>query len=126
MRVKEIDVNKIRGPNFGLPNDPEKDEKLTDLLTKANKGELPVFEIIADVELIKPFCSFKPDPKLLEAARPGFVADLENGTPRFLLTYQEGNNLIMSDDYYAYNLYLSEGFTRVPCVILGDTDLTDV
>lgn len=123
---KKVAVGKIHPPNFGLHDNPEKDEKLIDLLAKANKGEIPVCEKMVDVKLIKPFCSYKPDPKLLEAARPGFVADLKNGDPRFLLTYQDGDKLIMSDDYYAYNLYLSEGFTKVPCVILGDTDLADL
>ena len=124
MAIEYIDINKMIPPKFGLPDNPEKDEKLIELITKAEKKEIPVYEGIVDINAIKPFCTYKPKDKDLQRSRPGFIKDLHEGNPRFLLTYQEGDKLIMSDDYYAYYLYVNEDFVKIPCVILGETTLT--
>ena len=90
---------------------------------KERKGEIPSIEAIIDIDLIKPFCAYKPSKDRLDSIRAWFTNEFENGHPRLMVTYEEDGRLVMSDDYYAYYLYLEEGIKRVPCIILGDTTL---
>jgi hypothetical protein len=106
-----------------MPNAPEKDEKLIELIISAKKDEIPVYEGVVDITKIKPFCEYKPNKERVKDTRNHLKQNIENQKPPLLLVYQEDENLIMSDDYNAYFTYLSEGFKKVPCIILGETDI---
>lgn len=112
--------------NFGMPDNPDKDEKLIELLISAKKKEINVYTGTVDIEKIKPFCDYKPEKESFKRTRESLKNNLIKGDPPMLHVYQDGEYLIMSDDYSAYYMYKEEGFTKVPCVIFGDTDIADI
>lgn len=116
-----IDINKITY-KFGMPNDPDKDEKLVDLLAKSCDKKIPVYVAVIPMEKIKPFCSYKPKKEDLDKIRERYLQYVLDKEPQFLHVYSQEDSFIMSDDYYAYYVYLEAGFKDAPCIILGDTD----
>jgi len=119
--IEEIDVNKIVN-KFGLPDNPEKDEKLVGLLSKAHKKEIPVYIAVLPIDTIKPFCTYRPKKADLDKIRGRYLQYVLDREPQFLHVYPEEDQFIMSDDYYAYYVYLEAGFKEAPCIILGETD----
>lgn len=120
-----MDTSKIK-PNFGMPNAPEKDEKLIGLIVSAKKEETPVYKAVVDINKIKPYCDYKPPKERYEKTREYFRQNIEKFDPPSLHVYQDGEYLIMSDDYNAYYMYLDEGFKKVPCIIFGETDIKEI
>lgn len=120
-----MDTSKIK-PNFGMPDAPEKDEKLIELIIAAKKEVAPVYKAIVDIEKIKPFCDYKPPKERYEKTREYLKQNIKKFDPPSLHVYQDGDFLIMSDDYTAYFMYLDEGFEKVPCIIFGETDIEGV
>jgi len=112
--------------NFGMPDNPDKDEKLIDLLMLATKKKINVYKGVVDIEKIKPFCDYRPEKESFKKTRESLKNNLIKGDPPLLHVYQDGDYLVMSDDYYSYYMYKEEGFTKVPCVIFGDTDIEDI
>lgn len=112
--------------NFGMPNNPDKDEKFIELLVSAEKKEINVYTGIVDIDKIKPFCDYKPEEGSFNKTRESLKDNIIELDLPMLHVYQDGEYLIMSDDYYAYYMYKEEGFTKVPCVILGDIDIDGV
>jgi hypothetical protein len=120
-----MDTSKLHS-KFGMPNAPDKDEKLIDLIVSAKKEETPVYSAIVDINRIKPFCEYKPNKEKFEKTKEYLRQNIEKQDPPLLHVYQDGENLIMSDDYNAYYMYLEEGFSKVPCIIFGETDIEGV
>lgn len=120
--IKYIDPNLIVS-KFGLPDYPEKDEKLIELFLKANNKEIPVYVALIPMNIIKPFCEFKPRREALDNIREKYLQYVLDRDPQYLHIYQEDNHFIMSDDYYAYNIYLEADFEKAPCLIFGETTL---
>lgn len=120
-----MDTSKLN-PDFGMPNSPDKDEKLIELIVSAKKGETHVYTAIVDIDKIKPFCNYKPSKENFEKTRKQLKENIERHDPPFLHVYQDGDSLVMSDDYYAYYMYLEVNFKKVPCIIFGDTDISGV
>ncbi|MGV8130712.1 MAG: hypothetical protein ACP5N7_01255 [Candidatus Pacearchaeota archaeon] len=120
-----MDTGKLQ-PDFGMPNAPEKDEKLIELIVSAKKEETPVYKAVVDINKVKPFCDYKPPKERYEKTREYFKQNIEKFDPPSLHLYQDGEYLIMSDDYNAYYMYLNEGFKKVPCIIFGETDIKEV
>lgn len=120
-----MDVSKLQ-VNFGMPDNPEKDETLIELITSAKKGEIPVYTAIVDIQKIKPICDYKPNKKRFDKTEEYLRKNIEKHDPPRLHVYQNGEYLIMSDDYNAYFMYLEEGFKMVPCIIFGEVDLEGV
>ena len=75
---------------------------------------------------IKPFCEYKPEKESFKKTKESLKNGLIKGDPPLLHVYQDGKYLIMSDDYNAYYMYKDEEFTKVPCVIFGDTDIAGI
>jgi len=120
-----MDVTKLQ-PSFGMPDNPEKDETLIKLITSAKKGETPVYTAIVDINKIKPFCDYKPKKERFNKTEKYLIKNIEDQDPPRLHVYQNGEYLIMSDDYNAYFTYIEEGFKMVPCIIFGEVDLDGV
>lgn len=112
--------------NFGMPNNPDKDQKLIDLVVSAKKKEINVYTGTVDIEKIKPFCEYKPEKESFKKTKESLKNGLIKGDPPLLHVYQDGEYLIMSDDYNAYYMYKDEEFTKVPCVIFGETDIEGI
>jgi len=119
--IQNIDISKIK-IDFGLPNHPDKDEKLIDLFAKAHKKEINVYVGDVCMDHIKPFCSYKPNQKTLDNIKDRYLEYIKDGDPQYVHVYPENDVFIMSDDYTAYYIYLNAGLKTAPCVILGDTD----
>lgn len=111
---------------FGMPDNPDKDQKLIDLLALARKKEINVYTGTVDIQKIKPFCDYKPKKDLFLKTKESLKNNIIKGDPPKLHVYQDGDHFIMSDDYYAYYMYKGEGFLMVPCVILGETDIEGI
>ncbi len=120
-----LDTSKLK-PNFGMPNDPEEDEKLIELIGSAKRGEIPVFTAIVDINKIKPYCDYKPAKESFDKTKEYLRKNIEKHDPPLLHVYQDGENLIMSDDYNAYFMYLEEGFKKVSCIIFGETSIEGI
>lgn len=109
--------------NFGMPDYPEKDEKLIKLISSAQKDLVPAYKAIVDIKKIKPFCEYKPKKKDFKKQKKFIVRNIAKGDPPSLHVYQEGEYFIMSDDYNSYFNYLDQGFSEVPCIIFGKTNI---
>ena len=120
-----MDVSKLQS-NFGMPDNPEKDETLIELIISAKKGETPVYTAIVNIQKIKPFCDYKPKKERFDKTEEYLRKNIEKQDPPHLHVYQNGEYLIMSDDYNAYFMYIEEGFKMVPCIIFGEVDLEGV
>jgi len=120
-----MDVNRLES-KFGLPDNPEKDEKLIDLLVSAKKGLIPVYTAIVEITKIKPFCDYKPPKNRFDKTEQYLKTNIEKYDPPVLHVYQDGDHFIMSDDYNAYFMYLEEEFKMVPCIIFGEFDIEGV
>lgn len=115
---KNIDISKIK-VQFGGKNEP-KDEVLLYLLKKAYKGELLVRVVLIKAEGIKPFSHFKPD--ISEEFRNYFDNQEKQGNPPPIHVYPSDEYFIMSDDYRAFLLYKEKNYTKIMCVLLGDSE----
>ena len=124
-KYKYIDLARIdldRGiiAKFGLTDNPEKDESLVELLIKADKGEIPIYEAVVHIDKIIPFCEFKPKKVTMDALKPFFLKEIKKGNMTPLCVYPQGDFFVMSDNYHAYYFYIEQGFKGVPCIIFGD------
>lgn len=120
-----MDTSKLK-PNFGMPDNPEKDEKLIELIMLAREGKIPVYTAIVDINKLKPFCDYKPKKESFDKTKEYLRKNIEKHEPPLLHVYQEGDYLIMSDDYNSYFMYLEEEFKKVPCIIFGETNIKEV
>ena len=99
---------------------PLKDEKLMGLLKKAYKGELLVRTALIKIDGIKPFTDFKPE--ISNEFREYFEKCEKQRTPLPLYVYPENEMFVMSDDFNSYYSYLEKGYTKVMCILLGDSN----
>lgn len=117
-----IDISKIN-VQFGGDHEP-KDEKLMQLLKNAYSGKLLVRIALIKVEGIKPFSNFKPK---TSSQYQGYFEKLEKkGSPPPIYVYPENDHFVMSDDYNAYYLYIKMNYSKIICVLLGDSDSKDI
>lgn len=119
--IQYIDPNKII-VNFGLPDNPEKDDKLIELFRKAHEKKIPVYVGDIYIDKIKPFCAYKPKQQTLDSIKERYLQYVQDGEPQSLHVYPDGEFFIMSDDYAAYFTYLNAGLKTAPCIIFGETD----
>jgi len=120
-----MDVYRLTA-NFGMPDNPEKDEKLIELIKSAKRRSTPVYTATVEIQKIKPFCEYKPKVDAFKKTKDHLKKSIEKNDPPLLHVYQDGDHLIMSDDYNAYYTYKEEGFNMVPCIIFGETDIEGV
>ena len=118
--LERLDVDRGTIARFNLTNYPEKDEKLPELLEKADMGEIPVYQAIVPLEKIIPFCNFKPEKQTMKYLEPLFLEQVKEGIMPPLNVYPENGLFVMSTDYHAYYFYIEQGFKEVPCIIFGD------
>jgi len=125
MSIQNINPQDIK-VQFGLPEHPEQDKKLLDLIVAAHTQQIPTYQAVIPIEIIKPFCAYKPKDDEHERFKVTFLADLNRGVPEKLYVYQDGDEFIMSDDYHSYFAYIEEGFKKVPCIVFGECDHPEV
>jgi len=114
----KIDISKIK-VQFGGKNEP-KDKKLIELLKKAYKGELLVRVVLIKTEGIKPFSDYRPD--ISGEFRKNFEEKEKQGSPSPIYAYPSKDYFIMSDDYRAYYLYKEKKYSKIMCILLGESD----
>lgn len=114
----KIDLSKIR-VKFGGDNEP-RDQKLIDLLKDAYSENLLVRTALIKIESIYPFSTFKP--KTSEEYRKYFEELEKQGSPPPIYVYPFKDHFIMSDDYNAYYLYKEKKYSKIICVLLGDSN----
>lgn len=115
--IDNINISKIN-VQFGGNNEP-KDEKLIKLLKSAYSGKLLVRIALIKEENIKPFSNFKPD--ISNNFSEYFESLEKEGNPPPLHVYPENDYFVMSDDYNSYFLYKEKGYSKIMCILLGDS-----
>lgn len=123
--IIKVDPNKIK-IQFGLPDHPPLDKKLAELMALAGDDLIPAYLGLVAMDKIKPFSEFKPKKKDLDPLYDKLLKYVAEKDPHPIHVYQQGEHFIMSDDYYAYYVYLNSGFELAPCVILGEFNSPDV
>mgnify|MGYP001563547206 CR=1 FL=1 len=113
-----MDISKIK-VKFGGKNEP-KDEKLIELLMKAYSGELFVRVALIKIEGIKPFSDFQPD--ISPEFRIGFENKEKQNKPPPIYVYPSTEYFVMSDDYRTYYMYKEKRYSKIMCILLGDSE----
>ena len=113
--TKHINAKDIK--TFG-PGSPPRDDKLIKILELAYQDKIPVHKALIRRTSIKPHSDFKPD--LESATAKHFREKVKEEKYPYLHVYVEGDDFIMSDDYYGYYAYLAHGYEVMPCVVLGE------
>lgn len=109
--------------NTTFPPDMPQDPHLMGLLKQAYQGEILCTMAVAKMEVIKPFSDYVPI--ITKAYKNHFNQSLVQNKPPVLYVYVQDDNLIMSDDYAAYAMYLQLGLSSAKCVVIGDTPVID-
>lgn len=118
----KMDISKIK-VKFGGDNEP-RDQKLIELLKDAYSGNLLVRTVLIKAEAIKPFSDFMP--KISDQYRKYFEEVEKQETPPPLYVYPDNEYFIMSDDYNAYYLYKEKNYSKIMCILLGDSDSKEI
>lgn len=114
--MKNIKLSDIK-IQFGGKFAP-KDKKFIELYKKAFNEEIPVYWAMIDIEAIKPYSKYKPEPS--QRIIDNTHQRLKNGKLPAIYVYSENDYFIMSDDYLLYYTYFYSGYKAIPCIVLGE------
>lgn len=94
------------------------DSMFSELFRKVLQKQLPFYKAVIQIEGIKPFSEYKPEPS--SAFSHSVLMDIKAGRYPYLHVYQKDDLFIMSDDYRTYYSYLELAQSAVPCIVLGN------
>lgn len=119
-KYKMMDISKL-DTSFGGDKEPH-DEHLSELLSKAYRGEIDCRTAIVSLDIIKPFSDYKPT--ISDAYASRFLEAYNTNSPPDLYVYEKEDVFIMSDDYNAYFMYKEVEATHAICTVIGESKIT--
>lgn len=120
-KYEMMDISKL-DTSFGGDNEPH-DDRLSDLLSTAYRGEIDCRKAVIKLDLIKPFSNYVPT--ITDEYSKRFLERYKNMTPPDLYVYEKDGVFIMSDDYNAYFMYKEIEAIHAVCTVIGETTITE-
>lgn len=120
-KYEMMDISKL-DTGFGGDNEPQ-DEHLSELLGKAYRGEIDCRKAIINMDIIRPYSSYRPT--ISNDYTKRFLEAYKTNAPPDLYVYERDGVFIMSDDYNAYFMYKEVESTHAICTVIGDAKVTE-